>query len=661
MSTANAFGGGGAKSKRLVADVSDSVKQNLIPALEKATGLAERFQRALQGSNSNGNNTGASSMSGASQPSMGPSTGGPNLNTGSPIDNATNIGDFSGNAPSARQLGFSGSNSMSFSGVASAIRGVGNTILAAGVQMTQPDEFIMNDLARRRFGFYMGTGNFGTGQGSSAFQSMMKAGSPNEPLDAAKASMAGNSMGLMNGLSNYGTISQSVAGISNIMPGVGLTGGMNATAALNQGSSVNKLRMIGIQVRDNNGYMRGVEDIAKDLWNQLNKVKSGGSKGISAQDLSYSLQPGMSLDMMLNQYFNGDPVLRESIVAYLYQFASGKTTSKKDLAATGINPDFYQSITNRAASEYKVTDTFTAAGINGIQITDNAITATADSLAKVDGSAKDIVNTFVSVNTGLQTLAGAANGAAGILLAQATKAILNAGENNTVQTALDTGVVFAGGVVGTDMLKNLFGQTTAPSVDSPGGGPNNTGTHRDPGFYMTPSKLSMARTSAQLKTARNDWATKFIEAAGGKATAGKVAAVRNWMDYENTNDWNNPLASEYVAPGTTAHDMNSAGVQGYATEAAGIQAELGTLKSVPGVGYDAILAKLKDPKATEADVWSAVSASGWNGGHYGAVLGQTLWNGATINLNFQGDISHMNPTELAAAIKKAIDDATRTR
>jgi len=670
MSTSNAFGGGSASSKkRLVADLASSYKNDLNPVLKETAALTERIAAAVRGSATGNSNTGTSSMSGASQPPINKSVGGPNLNTGSPIDAATNIGDFSRNAPSARDLGFSGSSSMTFSRVASATRGAAATIMAAGAVAIASDDFIMNDIARRRYGFYGGTyGEKGANFGARNIQSMMNAGTPISTLDAAQATMAGNSMGLMNGLSNYGTISSSVAGLSNVMPGVGLVGGMNAVAALNQGSSINKLRMIGIQVRDNKGFMRGVEDIAKDVWSQLNKIRSG-SKAISTEDLSYSLQPGMSLDMMLNQYFNGDPVLREGIVAYLYQFASGKGTGTAGLNATGANPKITTAIGQRQAAEYRLLNSFTTPGIEGITFVDNSLTTMAKSLSEVDGTARALVDTFVKFQTGLQTLTGAANGAAGLILGNLTKAAADFGANNVVQNILSGTVVVGTGLVAQNALEHFFrdsnqhqwndpNQLLQPRPDSN----NNTPNAPYGGPYAPPSD-TVTQTFKSTNTAAG-WAKSFLQKMGiDNPTAAKINVVKQWLMHENKSDSgylglrNNPLNVKYDWLGTSL-GQDSYGMSVFKTEDEGIRNTIRALGQ-QGYGFPAIVEAFQAKDFNPNEAWARISASQWSGGHY---IDQTnpkdykiYYSGNTFHINITG-VEGMDPKELADAIRNALDN-----
>ena len=229
-------------------------------------------------------------------------------------------------------------------------------------------------------------------------------------MDAANAAMMGASNGLMPSMKGA---YRGAEGVSNIMPGVGLEGGMEAQAALNKASNVNKLRMIGISVRDANGMPRAVEDVARQIWNQLKNMTGGDGKGaITAQDLDFALQSGNSLDSMLNQYFGNDPILRQSVIRYLYQFASGKGTSKKDLQATGANPAVSQSMGNRNAGAYSAINAYTNRGVQGVTDANNAIA----SLARVAAAMEFLFGPLVQLTTFMQTLSGGANGGIGNIL-----------------------------------------------------------------------------------------------------------------------------------------------------------------------------------------------------------------------------------------------------
>lgn len=377
--------GSTSKSSRLVADVTENYRK-MDQVLERIEKRAKSISDSLKGAFPGG--SGPSGGGGAAGGSMSFVEGG-TVPTGGRSDRGF---------VQQKQPGFD------WKGAAGAMAAAAFT---GASKLVTPGDYITNDIAKNRYSFF-GTGKPGTD--SMAFQGMMNAGTPISNMDATQAIMAGSSMGFMPGLKNYSTISGSAAGISNMVPGVGLEAGMGATAALNQGSSVNKLRMIGIQVRDQNGYMRAVEDIAKDLWNTINRTKTGGSGKITQSDLSYSLQPGMSLDMLLNQYFGGDAVLRQSVISYLYQFASGQATTKEGLGASGAMPGIVSSMSSREAASYKFTDRYTAPGVSGIMGANAVISGLANFMSE-PGIFGGIADAGVTTATFLETMGGAGNGA----------------------------------------------------------------------------------------------------------------------------------------------------------------------------------------------------------------------------------------------------------
>jgi hypothetical protein len=410
----NSFGlGKGSSKSRLVADLNDEYKK-LNTTLKETAKLSKDIEGSLKGSSRGGNRGGASSMS---EPTPPPGPVGPSGPMGP-------SGPGGPGGPSGPGSGGSGSaNSFNYG---SAVRSMAGAALTALTSSIDDQSYVANDIARRRFGFFSGiysrqNDNIGTIAGAKAFASMSSRGTPISPMDAANASMSGNSMGLMSGLKNYNTIINSTAGISNVLPGVGLEGGMGAVAALNQGASVNKLRMIGINVRDQNGFMRNVEDIARDLWKSLNTSKSGRTN-ITESDLSFSLQAGNSLAMLLDQYFGTDAVLKQAVVSYLFQFAKNNGAKvgagyqseigKKELLTTGANPGITQSIGNRNTTGQANINAYTSAGVGGIQTANEVIMG----FTKLATAMMPVMESLVAATTFSTTLGGAGNGAGGIII-----------------------------------------------------------------------------------------------------------------------------------------------------------------------------------------------------------------------------------------------------
>jgi hypothetical protein len=520
------------------------------------------------------------------------------------------------------------------------VLGAAGAISATATAIDTPT-YITNEISRRRFGFL--SGQYGKDYGGQTFEDLMSAGTASSSLDAADAAMAGASAGMLPGLKNYKGIMKSVAGVSNMLPGAGLTASMGAVGALNQASSVNKLRMIGIQVRDQKGYMRDVEAIAKDLWNMLNKSKTGGAN-ITAEDLSYSLQSGMSLDSLLNQYFSGDPVLRESIVAYLYQFASGKSTSKANLKATGANPSISQSMSARMSSAYKTENFFTNAGIAGIEDANKGIIAVADNLRAL--------NTTITENT-VRTLAatevftGAGDGAMGQIIttgitaggvalagagAKALSGLKNKFKGKKGLGSLIAGILAAGGLAASALTQ------TQNDIANTGNSDTSDGKYEDTSAATSGSDLINKNVHpenfVQQKDTQLGWASKVLEGIGAPVTENNLRAMVSWMHAESSSNnnyqtWNNPLNTTRTAPGSIP--KNGVGVQEYVNEDQGVQATIETLKLD---FYKSIIEDFKN-NAAPSETLKDITSSKW---------GTNTINNVTINVDGSGSAAETAQT-----------------
>ena len=185
--------------------------------------------------------------------------------------------------------------------------------------------------------------NFMGGSGRRDVQRMMNQGLGVSPEDGNRAAMMGLSAGMI-GANAQGAAAQ----FSNLAPGVGLQGGMNAAIGLNQAASVNRLRMVGINVRGADGNMREPNDIANDLWKQL--TAAAGGKKITKDAIAFSLQPGHALGSYINQYFSATPELRMAIINALMQKAGGAELDKESLRKSGLITDYMASEGGRNAA-----------------------------------------------------------------------------------------------------------------------------------------------------------------------------------------------------------------------------------------------------------------------------------------------------------------------
>lgn len=300
------------------------------------------------------------------------------------------------------------SGGMNFRQFGQGMRTIGVGAITAASQAIDLDQFAENSMSRARIGFLSGRGP----QVASAMaQRMMNMGTGLDPLSGQRAQLVGASLGLNPALSNYGTVLESAATVSNLMPGADLPGGMQASAALNQAQNVNRLRMIGIQVRDpNTGLFRGVGPVIEDIWSVMSRSRTG-TAAITKKDVAFALQPGNSLDLMIKQYFGNDPVLAGAVRSGLLQKAGGGDLSKESLIESGALPALAVSQGERFAKEFGVTEAYTGNAERGM-IGANA------ALGQVADSFRESVNVFggaVEAFAGIKQFAGGAGGAVGTI------------------------------------------------------------------------------------------------------------------------------------------------------------------------------------------------------------------------------------------------------
>jgi murein DD-endopeptidase MepM/ murein hydrolase activator NlpD len=277
--------------------------------------------------------------------------------------------------------------------------------------------------------------NFMGGSGRRDVQRMMNQGLGISPEDGNRAAMMGLSAGMI-GANAQGAAAQ----FSNLAPGVGLQGGMNAAIGLNQAASVNRLRMVGINVRGADGNMREPNDIANDLWKQL--TAAAGGKKITKDAIAFSLQPGHALGSYINQYFSATPELRMAIINALMQKAGGAELDPESLRNSGLITEYMDSEGRRASESNAMGAAVVDEQIKGIMEANNL-------LIKASETFRDHVDRFGNVIT------------------QISKAeTLLGGGNNAVSSAVGTvgGLLATGGII--KMFKGIFGSKAGTAVKS---------------------------------------------------------------------------------------------------------------------------------------------------------------------------------------------------
>jgi hypothetical protein len=200
---------------------------------------------------------------------------------------------------------------------------LGKTFVGA---LPTTNETITVDALANRLKFY-------GAQGSAKYMDALKIssnaaamGTPINAMDASAAANLGASKGLLPGLSNYTSSGKDFNGVlggaallSNLSPGLGLQGGVQAVSSLNAAHNVNMLKMIGVNVRNESGMMNNIPDIIKQIYDLL---KQAAGQDPTPQSIAVSAMSGNALDSILNQYFGNDSGLRQSVLSGLIQMAN---------------------------------------------------------------------------------------------------------------------------------------------------------------------------------------------------------------------------------------------------------------------------------------------------------------------------------------------------
>jgi hypothetical protein len=274
-------------------------------------------------------------------------------------------------------------------------------------------------------------------------------GTSTDALDAIRAVSSGAGLGLLPGLSNFDTgtfagITGGAALMSNLVPGMGIQAGMQAMATLNQASNVNRLRMIGINVRTSDGTsMADLPGIIDQLYGML-KQSAGGD--FSPQDIAVSAMSGNALDSILRQYFPS-PDLRQAILAGLIQKARTKESigisgTIGELTKTGGTTAAAQGIAGRNAAELAMIQSLTGTTLQGLNRGTAALTDIYGTMAQAGGTkllGMDVGKTMgalAEAKTGLDVLAGGRGGSIGNLL----QTVSNLGTGNIITSAITQGL-----------------------------------------------------------------------------------------------------------------------------------------------------------------------------------------------------------------------------
>jgi hypothetical protein len=319
---------------------------------------------------------------------------------------------------------------------ASVAAGVAFGAKAISAALPGVPESVLQDYMTVRSGFY-GIGGTGSQQNQSANihtlqKQLANKGTMTDSMDSTKAIYAGQKLGLT-GYTNYSTGKNSVvagaASISNLEPGLGGEGAMQAQAAAAKPTAVNMLRMIGINMVDSKGRLTTTAQMIDQIWDYL--MRTDGPKALTVQAIQFEATPGHGLYNMLSGIFNGNQDMINIVVDGLIMKAKLKGASVANLTreqmqkAGGVSATVNKIAAKTAAQNDLLVDTAanTSAGYGASADLAKAMNRFADLAPGLIGALGSI-NGFL---TGFAAIGGGLLGTITSLLV--AKGVLKAGTN----------------------------------------------------------------------------------------------------------------------------------------------------------------------------------------------------------------------------------------
>jgi SLT domain-containing protein len=200
---------------------------------------------------------------------------------------------------------------------------------------------------------------------------------------------------------------------------------------MQKGRNVNMLKGVGISIRDEQGNMKGPEEIIDALWKKICRDYSGAygsAKSPSEREIQIGFQQGNSMDQLVQNMFGDDPLIYMTIKnGLIYKAKSGGgAITKEDVTKFGMTTDAANTFAMKQAlgtQQLGQVSNFGAGAYNITQMGLNAITFglnAEDAIGGPTGGPLKILNGVAAV---MQTLGGAAGGAGSMFMNWLMKAL----------------------------------------------------------------------------------------------------------------------------------------------------------------------------------------------------------------------------------------------
>lgn len=490
-----------------------------------------------------------------------------------------------------------------------------------GGMLDQPGESVESQLLTARASYF---NNFNRNIGSAQAYNNMKgtigdlsnAATITNKMDVQRGLAAAQSMGVSgpNIVGGANSVAAGVATASNLIPGQGFEGTMRAFGSMQQGRNVNMLRGIGIRLRDDQGNLKPPDQIINDLWAKICRDYAGNygaGKKPSKQEMQIGLQPGNSMDSMLDMYFGNDPMAKQMVANGLLFKAEtgGEAISKEKLQELGATTEAALASSNRASKATKQTMATQDVGAKGYTAAANLLADTSDMITKnMLGPLKDITE----ANAYIMTLLGGANDTGSKALAAVTGL---SGKKGILAMAGVAATAFGlKGLYSGDEDTGPFGEGggTLPRTGSGIAAKTATDTVYDPkavgGLSYGGKSNDITMDNKNEAKGKVSFAKALLQELKIPQTPGAIEALVNWQTQEGGHWKNsaayNPLNTTYKEGAVAS--INDVGVKAYADWEAGVSATAKTLTGNKSKerGYDNIISAMKtgDPQIISAAI-----------------------------------------------------------
>lgn len=456
-----------------------------------------------------------------------------------------------------------------------------------------------------------------TAYARNAINAFANRGAMNDKMDSFNALAAAQSYGLNGpnflqgkGGQFEGSFAEGVAQASQLTPGMGGQGAMRAAGAMQRGKTVNMLKGVGINIRDEQGNLKPPNEIIEMLWKKICREYAGAygsGKTPSEREVLIGFQQGNSMDSLVQNLFGDDPMVYMMIKNGLIFKARTAGSPPGDQAMTagnmikaGMTTDAVRAMNRGAATATEGLTLTNTAGSKAYGLTKTALTELGEFANLSSPGAVIGLNSTAAV---LQTLGAAGNGAVGSIIKFLTALAANGGKA-------------AGGPVGGQqpyVVGEKGPELFVPKVDGTIIPNHAMGPFRHHGGNVKAGGVDMTQT---------EWAKALLTQLGAKTNADTLGAVKEWMAKEGGH-WNNsagynPLNSTYSMSGSTLMDAGpgrDAGVRHYTDWKQGLNATVNTLtgSNSKARGYDKIVGLLKSG-AKKDEIMAAVMGSSWGTG-----------------------------------------------